>query len=237
MRKTKQTLLADLRNFISQPTAGTSDISDSALLGFMNEGVQFISTKIEWPRDIVSVQVEDDIPAYTLLTDTLKILTAYFGDQNVQGDVRPLHVVTEEKLNEYDSSWLDKTSSSKGTPNKIMLLDRNTILVHPRPNTTQSASGKKIYLNYVYYPAALSADGDIPDLPPIYHDSIKEYAAYLCYMGILKNPNLAKEILKTMLTKIEMIKPSVVSSFEEKYFGWGNYEGDSSSDSISNYIL
>lgn len=237
MKKTLQQIREAARGLISQTAASNSDFTDAELNGFANRGVQFIATLVEWPRDIIAIQVEEGKPAYPLITDAMKLRTGYFGDQNTAGDVIPIQICTEEQLREYAPNWLDKTSSARGRPTKVILLDRVTVLVHPTPNAEEAASGKKLFLGYVYYPAALSADGDYPDLPDVYHDFIEEYAAHLCYLGKLEKANKAKEILDLVTQKVKAVQPQATDDIQDKFWGWGNYESESSSDNISSLRL
>src|SRR3990167_754206 len=158
MRRTLQQLVAQDRGMIVQLDSGNSDFTDAELTGFNNEAVQFIAEKIEWPRDLISFQVEVGVPSYPLLTDTLKIRTAYFGNTSIVNDMNILAICDESQLKEVVPGWLDGTTSARGRPTRLILLDRNTILIHPTPDADNSASGKKIYLGYVYYPSAMSAD-------------------------------------------------------------------------------
>jgi len=225
MKKTLQQLIAQDRVLISQSDTATSDFTDAELRGFNNEGLQFIAAKIEWPRDQVSYQAEVGVPSYPLLSDTLKIRTAYFGNVSIARDMTPLTILDESQLKEIVPGWLDQTTQSRGKPSRIILLDRKTILVHPTPDADNSASGKKIYLGYVYYPASLAADGDYPDLPDIYHDELKLYVGHLCYMGKLKKPALATSMLDMLIKKIDLLKPPLLDGFEEKSWQWGDYDG------------
>lgn len=218
---TLQQIRAQVRLLINQAD-NTGDFSNSELNGFINEGVRFLASLVKWPRDRVEVQVEVDTPAYTLPTDTILILNAYFGSTAIADDVRPLRILTEEKLKELRPNWMDNTPSSQGRPDTLILLDRKTAVINPRPNAAESVSGKKLEVVYVFYPPTLTAEGDTPELPIIYHDLASQYATHKCYMSRLNDPVMGQSILKELLEKAKVLEPVVTKEYEPLQFSWGN---------------
>lgn len=237
MRRTDQQIITQIRTLIGQTDSSNSDFTDAELLGFANEGQQFIATRIEWPRDIISIQVEEGVPAYTLPNDLIKVRTAYFGDTSVNGDICPIPILLEEQLRDIVPGWLDQNSAARGAPTRCAIIDRATIIVSPTPDAASAATGKKLHLGYVYFPAAMAGAGDYPDLPDNFHDEIKFYAGHLCYMGKLKNPTLATSMLDMMIKKLDLMKPSVVDQVGSLVFQWVDYDGESNSGDIANNRL
>ena len=219
---------AQVRLLINQ-ASGTGDFSDSEIDGWINEGCRFLATLVKWPRDRVEVQVEADTPAYTLPTDTILILNAYFGNSSTADDVKPLRILSEEKLKELRPNWMDNTSSSQGRPDTLILLDRKTVVLNPRPNAAESVTGKKLELVYVFYPPTLTADGDTPELPIIYHDLASQYATHKCYGSRLNDPALSQSILKEVIEKAKVLEPTITKEYEPLQFAWG------SDDNLSAY--
>lgn len=218
---TLQQIRAQVRLLINQAD-NIGDFSNSELNGFINEGVRFLASLVKWPRDRVEVQVEVDTPAYTLPVDTILILNAYFGSSAITDDIRPLRILTEEKLKELRPNWMDNTASSQGRPDTVILLDRKTVVINPRPNTAESASGKKLEIVYVFYPPTLTADGDTPELPIIYHDLASQYATHKCYMSKLNDPVIGQGILRELMDKAKILEPVVTKEYEPLQFSWGN---------------
>jgi hypothetical protein len=234
MSKTLQAIRNDVRLLISQEDSANTDFTDSQLNGFINQGVKYIGTLIEYPRDIADIQVEDGKPSYTLPTDYIKMIGASFGSRDINGDCITIPIITMARLKEVAPNWLDNTDSSKGRPAAAVLLDRYTIMLYPRPNADESATGKKLYMEYNYTPAVLTADGDIPDLPDLYQDFVSHYAVHLCYMGKLNNPALAKGFLDGIATKIKSVQPQITNEVQDMRFEFGN-DGDDAYDSNTNY--
>lgn len=201
--------------------SSNSTITSSEMDGFINEGVRFFATLLQWPVDLVEIQVEDGISHYTLLSDTLMLKFAYFGNRSTKDDVKPLDIWTEAALKEYFPSWLDSTSDTKDRPQVVVLIDKNTVMLHPRPNAEQSAAGKKLYLSYVYYPAVLALDADTPDLPLAAHDLLSVYAAHKCYAGKLNNPQTSTSKLNEALAKLKLVEPKVDKPKNQLSFQWG----------------
>lgn len=218
------------RVYISQTDTSNTDFSDSDLNGFIDEGIRFLGALVKKPIDHVSIQATDDTALYTLPSDAVILLTAYFGDRTIQGDVKPIQIIPEEELKSSYPSWLDQTSSSKGTPQYLTLLDRRTVMLTPRPNAAESATGKKLHIGYCYQPAALGSDSDSPDLPIVYHDLVSQYIAYMCYMSKLNKPELGTQILSQIIDKAAKLEDLIVKDSQNAGFFWGsaidpNYDG------------
>lgn len=209
------------RIYISQVDTGNTDFSDDTLNGFINEGQRFLGALVKKPIDHVTVQAQEDYPAYTLPNDAILLNTAYFGNDSIGGDVRPLSIITEEALKEVSPNWLDSTASSQGRPMRIILLDRRTVLVNPRPNAAESLTGKKIFIGYVYQPSNLVNDSDTPDLPIVYHDLMSQYAQQMCLFSKLNNPVLGAAILQQVIEKAKKLEPLIIKESNSLGFSWG----------------
>lgn len=221
---TLQQIRNNTRILISQQDSDNTDYTDAELNGLINQGLIFFAVQTKWPRDLVSIQVENDKDTYTLPSDNLIIVDAYFGDTQINSDVKPLTILSPQILKEKVPGWLDSSSDSKGRPQYLTLIDRRSVLINPRPDDTNSVSGKKLHLYYIYYPQRMTADGDEPDLPLAYHDHLSMYAAHLCYMGKLKNIEVGKAMLNDVMGKIKLLEPPVTKETEEQYFSFGSYD-------------
>ena len=211
-----------VRIFISQTDTTNTDFTDAELNGFINVGIRFLGALVKHPRDMIEIQAEAGKSSYQLPADAVIIRTAYFGDVSAQGDVRPLFVMTEEALKEQVPSWLSQDTVDYGRPQRIILLDQNTILIIPTPGSDEAASGKKIRLGYVYQPSELSTDISVIDLPIVYHDFVPEYANYLCCMGKLKEYEKGVSILETVINKAKKLENLVIKDTEAGFgFFWG----------------
>jgi hypothetical protein len=217
---TRSQIIQRARLQIRQEDSATSDFTDSQLQGYLDEGIRYLATLVKWPRDIVDVQLESATPAYNLPEDFMVLRAAYYGDVSLASNMVELDVVTEDQLAFFNQSWLSEHANDRGIPQRVCLIDRATILVQPTPDTSSAATGKKLYLSYVYYPAALAADSSEPDLPLVYHDLLTDYIAYKCYMSKLNNPDLGRQLLSDTVEKAKSLEPSVTKQFEKKRMVW-----------------
>jgi hypothetical protein len=188
----------------------------------IDEAVTYLSTRVDWPRDFVtitpSVGVADyDITSSALTKNTIKVLTAYFGDPTKSGDIVNLECLTEQQLKSMYPAWLQTTVQDRGNPRFMIEKTKSTVTVFPTPDTQASASGKQLILCRVYYPPALTSDSDVPDTPIAYQDLIKFYVAYLCYSGKLRDANLAALKLNLFETQIKILLSEVNRELEEQF--------------------
>lgn len=212
-----------VRNDIAQPTGG--DFADSEINGFIDQGVRFLGALVKKPIKRTSFQVVVDTPTYSIVTyapDLVIPTVAYFGDASVPGDIRKIRIIPEEELAEIHPAWLDTHSSSQGRP-LFLVRDGANLLLNPRPSAAESASGKKVYLSYVYQPAVLASDLTSLDLPIIYHDLVARFAISLCYAGKLSDSEKAKEIKDQVIVDAKKLEGLITKDSESPGFHWGSY--------------
>lgn len=226
---TRQQVRVQTRADLDQTDAANSRISDTELNEYIDQAVNYSGIQIEYPRDQVQVQVENNVRAYTLLTDNVIIRLAYFGDVNTKNDIAPLQIISEETLRELYPSWLDDTTVNNNRPQYLIVLDRNTVAIHPKPNVAQSAIGKMLILEYIYNPASLATDASIPDLPVPFHNLLHFYAAHLAYIR-LNNSDLSLKLFAIYQAKIKELKSSVTKETTEGMFFQFGYDPGYDSD-------
>lgn len=213
-----------VRQNISQIDASSSDFSDAELNGLVDKAIRFLAPIVKKPIKRTSFQVAVDTASYAVVTyapDLIIPTKAYFGDVTLPGDVKPMRIIPEEELAEMHPGWLDTTSSSQDRP-RLLVRDGANILIHPRPNSAESASGKKIYLSYVYQPAPLTSDSSNLDLPIVYHDIVADYVIHLCYMGKLNNPDKGLGVKAQVIIDAKKLENLIVKESESPGFYWGS---------------
>lgn len=213
-----------VRQGISQTDPSTSDFSDAELNGFIDQGVRFLGALVKKPIKRTSFQVTLDTALYAIATyapDLIIPTKAYFGDASINGNILPLRIIPEEELAEISASWLDSATQSQGRP-QFLIKDGANLLLYPRPNAAESATGKKAYISYVYQPA-VSSDAVALDLPIVYHDLAKDYAVHLCYMGKLNNPDLGLSIKSQIQKDAKRLEMLITKESESPGFHWGSY--------------
>ena len=216
-------LRTSVRSDIAQSDSATSDFSDSEINGFINQGQREIGAWVKKPTDHIEIQVEDNKEAYTLPSDAILLIDAYFGNNSIANDVIPLEILTEEALKAVNPVWLDKTTSSQGRPSRLILLDSQTVVLDPRPDTLSSASGKKLVLNYCFQPTDLSGDSDVSQVPIIFHDLIAKFAVSQCYMSAKMNkPDVGLALYKTLENRSKKIESLATREQLNAGFYWGS---------------
>lgn len=217
--------LSDIRSqvysLLRETSSTDSNFTDAQINSFINQTVKLLVPIIEQPRKFSSgTQVTQGTGGYTVPSDFVMLKTAYFGDESINGDSRPLQFVTEQVLRAVYPSWRSTATANQDRPRYIMLLDDDTFYIYPTPSAVESASGKKLVYSYLFLPADLSSDSDIPDLPLTYHDLIKFYAAYLCYLN-MGNKDTAVLMYKSFMEQHKLIQSaSTIESEENLSFSW-----------------
>lgn len=214
------------RTVLSETDSANSHFTDAQLDEYIDQSQTYMATMIEYPRKFATgTQAIDGTARYALPTDVLVVLSVFFGDTSIQNDIFPLEMIREETLTNLYPGWLDATVSTKGRPLYAVIIDRSTLLIQPRPDTTNAATNKKIYINYVYVPAALTSDSDSPDLPLPYHDIIQFHVAHLAYLK-LQLPDMAAKMIALFADKAKSIKATVVRESRQNLgWEWGVSDG------------
>lgn len=212
-----------IRNAISQTDPTASDFADTELNGFIDQGVRYLGALVKKPTKRTSFQVTLGVASYAIVTyapDLILATKAYFGDVTIPGDVKPVDIMSEEELAELSPAWLDQSTSAYGRPNTL-IRDGANLLLSPSPDAANSSTGKKLYLSYVYQPAA-GSDAVALDLPIVYHDLVKDYAVYLCYAGKLNDMKLGLAIKAQLEIDAKKLQPNITKESDSLGFSWGN---------------
>lgn len=202
-------------------TSSDSHFTPTQLNSYINQGLKLISPIIELPRKKSSgTQVTAGMGDITLPTDNILILDAYYGNVST-GKIVPLVVTTEQIIKQFYPSWLSTLAGDRGTPRFFFQSNETTGVLIPRADTDASETDKKVYFNYVYETADLSSDSDSPKLPLPYHQIVKFYVLYLCYLS-LSNPDLASKYKSDFIDHHKSILAGATKETREGFaFAWG----------------
>lgn len=210
---TLQQLRGDVIDYLKE-TASDTHFTTERLNAYLNRSVETTAIISESSEDSIDLAVEQNIGAYTLPSDNLLIVDAYFGDKNKTNDLKPIKVYSKEVLKNINPFWLDETSSTTGEPLRLTQLDRMTVFIDPRPNADNAA--KRLVLYYVFLPAPMVADGNEPNLPLIFHRILPFYALFLAY-GVLKNPKMSAKYYNDWLTHYQLYKSLLYRQAEDSF--------------------
>ena len=213
---TLQQIREDCYSFLEE-TSDNTHITPQVMNSFINRAQEMTAVLSESVKDSVEWVVEKGVGAYTLPSDNLLISSAYFGDKDKKNDLKPIDIFTEESLKSIHPFWLDETTDSEGQPTKLLWLDRLTVFLFPRPNT-EFSTNKKLVVYYIFNPASLTQDSQSPNLHLVYHQVLKFYALYLCYMK-LKNEKMSTKFYQDWIKHYEIVK-GILSKGAEELFRW-----------------
>lgn len=225
MSKTLATLDAEFLEKISE-TSANSHFSAAERYGFINEAVQKIATTCHHPRKLdTGTQGVAGTSEYDAASDFVFLVKAWYGDATIVNDIKPLKVLRPQAISNMVPNWIETASASWGAPRILIPMDRNTHRLFPTPDAINAVSGKKLWRYYSYLPASLSLVTDVPDLPDVYHDIIKYYAAYLANAGRLQNPEEAALMIKLFdKERVEREPDGEMEAEELQRFTWSLQE-------------
>lgn len=170
---TKATLLADLKNMIGPGV----EVDDVGLTRWLNDAYLEMVEDIQKavPDYFVSTDTQNIVASqqeYTMPSDWSKVMMVNIQYQS--GTWQRAHPISINDIAVHASS--NSSGFSTGDPGYYLIGDTIGFAPIPSSNIT---NGLKIW--YVYDPAELSADSDVPAIPTKYQHIIK-YAAYANYL-------------------------------------------------------
>ena len=210
---TLQQLRADVQLLLLEQDK--THFTPAELNGFINRAVEITALLSETATDSIEFTAEYAVGGYTLPSDNVLIKNAYFGDKNTLNDLKPLDIYVQETLRNINPYWLDETTSSLGQPKRLLLLDRVTVFLDPRPNT-EFSTNKKLILYYIFQPTAMSQDSQQPNIALGFHSMLKFYALYLCYLA-LKNVEMSTKAYNDYIAHYKLLSQTLTKGADEVF--------------------
>lgn len=165
------TLRTATRRYINETDSTNSHFTDSELNDYLNQAISFLGTQMEWPEQLDQATAVSGQALYQLPGDFIELTDIYFNSVNPV----KLVILEREDLGQISPAWQTDPAS---TPRIAYRYNRNTIGLYPPPDGNQT--DYTIQIQYIYMPAALSGDTDVPDLHPAFQMCLPFYAAFLC---------------------------------------------------------
>lgn len=162
------TLRTTVRRYILEEDSTNSHFTDPEIDDYINQGVTFLATQMEWPEQVDTATAVAGQTLYTLPEDFIALVDVYFDNHKLQILERP-------DLGQISPSWQDDPD---GTPSIAYRDNRNVIGLYRTPDTSQD--GKIIQIQYIHLPATLSNDADVPDVHTAFQMCLPFYAAFVC---------------------------------------------------------
>ena len=164
--------LADLRlatrRRINELDSTNSHFTDSELNDYLNQAVTFLGTQMEWPEQIDQATAVAGQSLYKLPDDFIELTDVYFNNKK-------LVILERADLGQISPDWQDDPPT---TPTIAYRYNRNTVGLYRTPDANQT--GYTLQIQYIYLPATLTQDTDVPDLHTAFQMCLPFYAAFLC---------------------------------------------------------
>lgn len=162
------TLRTSVRRYINEEDSANSHFTDAEINDYLNQGVTFLGTQMEWPSQVDQATATQDQALYALPEDFIALVDVYF-------DNHKLVILERADLGQISPVWQNDPSSTPKVAYKAAVA---TIGLYPAPDSTQS--GKTIQIQYIHLPVTLASDTDVPDLHTSFQMCLPFYAAFLC---------------------------------------------------------
>ena len=161
-------LLLMTRRCVNELDSTNSHFTDSEITDYLNQGVTFLGTQMEWPEQVDNSTATPDQPLYQLPNDFIELEDVYFN--NIR-----MVILERADLGARHPSW---QNDPDGTPYVAYRFNRNTIGLYPMPDANQT--GYTLQIQYIYMPGELVNQTDVPDLHTAFQMCLPFYAAFLC---------------------------------------------------------
>lgn len=204
--------LSDLRlatrRYINETNTANTHFVDSELNDYINQGVQFLATEMEWNLITDTAIANTNQSLYTLPNDFIELVDVYFNNQKII-------ILDRVDIGTVAPSWQTDPSS---IPRICYRFDRQTIGLYPAPDISQN--GFLIQITYVQLPSELITDTDVPMVHTAFEVCLPFYAAYICEHK-LGNDSRSERNLQMFDTHRKKLM-SIVDKFSDdlKRFRW-----------------
>lgn len=162
------TLRATTRRYINEEDSDNSHFTDDEINDYLNQGVMFLGTQMEWPIETATATAVLDQALYTL-PDKFISLTQVFFD-NV-----PMTILDRADLIGIRTDWQNAASAK---PYIAYKADNSVVGIYPAPDSDNA--GLTLQVQTIVFPDTLSQDTDVPDLHDAFQMCLPFYAAFLC---------------------------------------------------------
>lgn len=145
------------------------EITDADIIRWINDAMREIVPQAELLQAKATTLPLNGTPNYALPDDMLKVHSIKYAG-------RTLEYVSLEQAEELFPNKDNPTSYEVGTPTHCWIWG-NELYLYPAPNNTTDA----ITCYYNRMPLDVTATGDTPELPTVYHNRIVEYCMAQAY--------------------------------------------------------
>lgn len=213
MSLTRVSMTTAVRRYINETDSTNSHFEDDEIYDYLNQGIRFLGTELEWPFQTAEATSVQDQAVYTLPDDFISLVDIYFDNVD-------LPIIERADLSAKRTDWQDAES---GTPQYAYKSDNAKIGLWPKPDLANT--GLTLQIQYIKVPPDLSDDSTAPDLHVAFQDCLPFYAAFLCEvkMGNTKRSDymisLYESHKKRLVSKVQRF------SDDDLRFRWSDPRG------------
>jgi hypothetical protein len=207
------TMRTEARYIIGQTDTSNSDFTQAQLTAWANEFYRMVCVRLEsLPITERSYTTGDTI---SLNANTIKVNQVKFKAQPSNKWIE-LEVHDIADLVHRDPDWENATD---GVPDWFVFTGTFTARLYPPLDSSNDAQASGLKTYGLELPTALSADGDLPDLPYNIHDLFPHYMAYKAFTR-LGDVARAGEQLLLVNTGLKAQRNVTVNRSDSKGFVW-----------------
>lgn len=201
---TRVTMSTAVRRLIDEEDSSNSHFTDSEIYDYINQGLRYLGTDIEWPLQSSEATTVLNQATYELPDDFISLIDIYFNNSN-------LAIIERADLPGLRNDW---QNADAGTPLYAYKSDNKKVGLFPKPDATNA--GLAIQIQYIKVPADLAADSDTPDVHQAFCDCIPFYSSALCEakIGNIKkaesNMALYENHKKRLLSKVQRFSDDLI---------------------------
>lgn len=142
---------------------------------YVNEGFRLMAEDLQCLRSIASIAITDVNGYVTLPADFIRLVSIRYGGL----------ALPKLEAEEVRGSYL---AQATGVPSGFIMDGFGKLLLYP---ITISGTGLDVSIHYVRYPADISLDAAVSEMPTQLHINVVYYALYRCYQRLNDNESAA----------------------------------------------
>jgi hypothetical protein len=169
------TMRTEARYIIGQTDTSNSDFTQAQLTSWANEFYRWACVRLE------SLPItERSYTTGTTITLNASTVRVNHAKMKIQPENKwvELEIKDIADLIRRDADW---ENADTGKPDWLVKTGTFTMRLYPPPDTANDAQASGLKTIGLELPTALSADGDLPDLPANIHDLFPHYIAYKAF--------------------------------------------------------
>lgn len=184
---TVQDIITRCRQIVQQTNPNNSTVSDSSILGWINECTLALCSIINTlPKESVGSIVASDTLTFT--KTLLRIDYAAISDGGSPAKYSPLETIDFNNFVKLNPDWQNQPDSK---PSMLVRMTDLTWMMFPPPDATWT--GKAVSIYGAVLPTDLTSTSQEPPLSVVWHHAYPHYCAWLFHLALNQPDKAAAE--------------------------------------------